>query len=67
MILSFVKSVVKCFTGLERSLKGARGVVKINTCGYCGIKIDAEELFCNDECANFWYENLEESNYNYGE
>jgi predicted nucleic acid-binding Zn ribbon protein len=52
---------------LERLLKGARGVVKINTCGYCGIKIDAEELFCSTDCANEWYENLEESNYDYGE
>lgn len=39
----------------------------MNACGNCGIKIDADALFCSDQCANEWYENLEESNYDYGE
>ena len=54
-------------TGLEILLKGAGGVVKINHCGYCLVEIDEKELFCSEECANLWYEMLEESNYDYGE
>ena len=53
--------------GLERSLKDVRGVVKMNHCGNCLIEIDEEALFCSVECANEWYESLEESNYDYGE
>ena len=39
----------------------------MNHCGNCLIEIDETELFCSDECANEWYELLEESNYDYGE
>ena len=53
--------------GLERSLNFVRGVVKMNHCGYCLVEIDAEALFCSKEHAHLWYENLEESNYDYGE
>ena len=55
------------FTGLERSLNFVRGVVEMNHCGNCLIEIDEEALFCSTECANLWYESLEESNYDYGE
>lgn len=54
-------------TGLERSLNFVRGVVEMNHCGNCLIEIDEEALFCSVECANEWYESLEESNYDYGE
>ena len=62
-----VKFASKFFTGLEISLKDVRGVVKMNHCGNCLIEIDEEALFCSVECANEWYESLEESNYDYGE
>ena len=39
----------------------------MNRCGNCLIEIDEEALFCSVECANLWYESLEESNYDYGE
>ncbi len=54
-------------TGLERLLNFVRGVVKMNHCGNCLIEIDEEALFCSVECANLWYESLEESEYDYGE
>ena len=53
--------------GLERLLNFVRGVVEMNHCGNCLIEIDEEALFCSVECANLWYESLEESNYDYGE
>ena len=53
--------------GLERSLKDVRGVVKMNQCGYCFVEIDEEALFCSKEHAELWYEDLEESEYDYGE
>ena len=52
---------------LERLLNFVRGVVKMNHCGNCLMEIDEEALFCSVECANEWYESLEESNYDYGE
>ena len=39
----------------------------MNHCGNCLMEIDEEALFCSVECANEWYESLEESNYDYGE
>jgi len=39
----------------------------MNHCGKCLVKIDEEALFCSVECANLWYEMLEESNYDYGD
>ena len=39
----------------------------MNQCGYCFIEIDADALFCSKEHAELWYEELEESNYDYGE
>ena len=62
-----VRSVTNSFTGLEKFFNVVRGVVKLNHCGNCLIEIDEEALFCSVECANEWYESLEESNYDYGE
>ena len=67
MIPRLVRVVDNNFTGLERSLNFVRGVVEMNHCGNCLIEIDEEALFCSVECANEWYESLEESNYDYGE
>ena len=39
----------------------------MNKCGYCLVEIDEEALFCSKEHAELWYEELEESNYDYGE
>ena len=27
-------------------------------CGWCGIEIDAEEIFCSTECEASWYQEL---------
>ena len=67
MISRPVRVVDNNSMGLERSLNFVRGVVKMNYCGNCLVKIDEEALFCSVECANLWYESLEESNYDYGE
>ena len=67
MTLRLVRVVDNNSMGLGRSLNFVRGVVKLNHCGNCLIEIDEEALFCSVECANEWYEKLEESNYDYGE
>ena len=43
------------------------GAVEMNTCGYCGIEINSDNLFCSNQCMEDWYENLDESQYDYGE